>query len=278
MADGIDWGAAFANASGGGMQVYDDVLVPRMFVPWAELLLDHVAPREGESVLDVACGPGTVARRAAHRVGSAGRVTGCDLSPAMLAIARGKPAVEDGAPIEYFECPADALAVPDDTYDVVVCQQGLQFFPDRPAAVREMKRAARSGARIGVAVWCASEENPPFHALGSALGEVLGPDMEHSYRGGPWGFHQSEPLRRLFEDAGFSTVAVQRHVLPVEFEGGPAQLLSTLAAAPVAATIAELGDTGQSRLAEAFARHVAPLMQDGAIRSETATHIVTATA
>src|SRR5437870_3406876 len=72
------------------MRVYDEVFVPRMFTPWAELLLDEIALRAGEAVLDVATGPGTVARVAAQRVGSSGHVHACDLSPAMLALARSK--------------------------------------------------------------------------------------------------------------------------------------------------------------------------------------------
>ena len=72
------------------MNFYDEIMVPRMFEPFAELLLDQVNLLSGEAVLDVACGPGTVARLAALRVGPSGRVTGCDLSPAMLELARSK--------------------------------------------------------------------------------------------------------------------------------------------------------------------------------------------
>jgi ubiquinone/menaquinone biosynthesis C-methylase UbiE len=75
------------------MSVYERVTVPRLFARWAELLLDELALVAGEAVLDVACGPGSVTRRAAARVGPSGRVVGCDLSPAMLAIAGAKPAV-----------------------------------------------------------------------------------------------------------------------------------------------------------------------------------------
>src|SRR5450755_3095606 len=84
MNDKQEWGASFASASTSAMSFYDEIMVPRMFDPWAELLLDQVSLLSGEAVLDVACGPGTVTRHAARRVGPTGRVTGCDLSPAML--------------------------------------------------------------------------------------------------------------------------------------------------------------------------------------------------
>ena len=134
------------------MQVYDDVLVPRLFVPWAQVLLDALDPQPGEAVLDVACGPGSVTRLAAERVGTSGRVTGCDLSPAMLELARAKPVDAAAAPIEYLEAAADDLPVPEENFDFALCQQGLQFFPDRAAALLELHRALRPHGRLGVAV------------------------------------------------------------------------------------------------------------------------------
>ena len=77
-----NWSANFASAGLDAMTAYDEILVPRMFDDWAELLLDGVGVGPGAAVLDVACGPGTVSRKAAKRLGTAGRVTACDLSPA----------------------------------------------------------------------------------------------------------------------------------------------------------------------------------------------------
>ncbi|HVW32086.1 MAG TPA: methyltransferase domain-containing protein, partial [Acidimicrobiia bacterium] len=91
MDAGADWSANFASASQDAMTIYDEILRPRLFDPWAEVLLDAVGVGPGAAVLDVACGPGTVARRAARRAGPGGTVTGCDLSPAMLAVAGAKP-------------------------------------------------------------------------------------------------------------------------------------------------------------------------------------------
>src|SRR5260221_8301740 len=145
------WSAAFASAPRAAMNVYSEVMVPRIFEPWGRALLDEVALEPGEAVLDVACGPGTVTRLAAARSGPAGRVTGCDLSPAMLEIAVGKGPIENGAAIDYVEAPADRLPVRDVSFDVATCQQGLQFFPDRLAALAGMGRALRAGRGIGAA-------------------------------------------------------------------------------------------------------------------------------
>jgi SAM-dependent methyltransferase len=276
MANQQDWSASFTSASTSAMSFYDEIMVPRMFAPFAELLLDQLAVHSGQAVLDVACGPGTVTRPAALRVGPMGRVTGCDLSPAMLELARSKDLDDASAPIDYLKCPADSLEVPDDTLDAVTCQQGLQFFPDRPAALEEMRRVLRPGGQLGIAVWCAIEDCPPFLALATALGQVLGSETANAYRNGPWGFPDSAPLVRLVTDAGFADVSVQRCELPIAFEGGPDQLMLTLRAASVAETLSELSEADRLALASAIEKASRPITFDGIVRSHMTTNILTA--
>jgi SAM-dependent methyltransferase len=277
MADTQDWGTSFATASLSAMTIYDEIMVPRLFDPWAELLLDQMNLHSGQAILDVACGPGTVTRKAARRVGPSGRVTGCDLSPSMLELARSRSVTEGSAPIDYLECSADALDVDGDAFDVVTCQQGLQFFPDRPAALAEMRRALRPGATLGVAVWCAIEDCPPFAALKSALGQVLGTATADAYEAGPWGFGDADALARLVGDSGFTNVKVRRYELPFVFEGGPGQLLLTLRAASVATTLAQLSEADLASLAAAVEEAARPITVDGVVRSHAASHVLTAT-
>jgi SAM-dependent methyltransferase len=239
-------------------------------------LLDTVSPERGQTVLDVACGPGTVTRLAAQRVGPTGSVTGCDLSPAMLELARSKSSIDGSAPIEYLERPADALGVPDDVFDLVTCQQGLQFFPDRGAALAEMRRVLRPGGKIGIAVWCSIQECPPFLALANALSEVLGTDVADTYRGGPWGLADSASLAQLANDSGFTNVEVRKYELPIVFEGGPGQLLLTLRATSVAGALAKLSEADQATLASALEESSRQITVNGVVRSHTASHVVTA--
>jgi len=276
MSSSSEWSASFANASPSAMAFYDEIMVPRWFEPWARLLLDNLDPGSGQTVLDIACGPGTVTRLAAQRVGPAGSVTGCDLSPAMLELARSKILADGSAPIEYLECPADAIAVPDKVFDVVTCQQGLQFFPDRGAALAEMLRVLRPGGKVGIAVWCSIDECPPFLALANALEQVLGAEIADAYKGGPWGLADPALLARLAIDAGFTDVQVYRHELPIVFDGGPGQLLLTLRAASVAATLAKLPEANQAVLASALEESTRQITVNGVIHSHTASHILTA--
>lgn len=274
MSAGDSWSSSFAKGSADGMIVYDEVFVPRLFTPFAELLLDRLDPRPGEAVLDVATGPGTLARLAAARVGPDGRVTGADISPAMLDLARAK-----GDDVEYVECPAGALAVDDAAYDVVTCQHGMQFFPDKPAALREMRRAARDGARLGIAVWRGIGESPFFDALRRAVARSLGEEAGAMYAGGPWGYGDPDELAAVVSAAGFGDVRVSTERLPVTFEGGPAQLVDTLAAASVGPLVADLDDEGRQRLEAYAAEELAPMTDaSGALRSEAAANLLTAVA
>jgi ubiquinone/menaquinone biosynthesis C-methylase UbiE len=246
---GARWSESFGAAAQSSMHVYESVMVPRMFTPWAELLLDELTLAPGEGILDVACGPGSVARLAAARVGAQGRVLGCDLSAAMLAIAEQKPAVSGGSAISYHEAPAEQLPVEDEEFDVVTCQQGLQFMPDRPAALAEMRRALRPGGRLGIAVWTEIESCPPMHALAGALEAVIDADVAQRFSGGPWGFPDGRRLGELLEQAEFEDVRVSRRALPVTFEGGAEQLVSILAATPLAELIDGLPPQRRRQLA-----------------------------
>lgn len=263
------WAASFEAADITAMQIYEDVLVPRLFTPWARRLLDGLDLQPGEAVLDVACGPGSVTRLAAVAVGPAGRVTGVDLSSAMLAIAQTKPVVPHAAPIEYHRAPADRLPVASTDFDVAICQQGLQFFSNRAAALAEMRRALRAGGRVGIAVWAEIEQAPAFAALEDAIREVAGEDLADRYRAGPWAMPDPDQLRELLEEAGLVEVTVARHALPLSFECA-AQLGSTLAASAIAADLDALPRQQRERLSLTLERRVA--LED-ALQAEAIAHL-----
>lgn len=272
--DGADWRATF---SGTSMAAYEDTLVGPMFVPWGEHLLDRVGVREGESLLDVACGPGTVARLAAGRVGLTGSVVGCDVSGEMLSIARAKEEA-GGAGIDYRQCTAEALSVDDGAFDVAVCQQGLQFFGNRVGALRELRRALRNGGRAGVSVWCEIEACEPFAVLATAIAEVLGAEAAGAYRNGPWGFSNAQQLQDALGAAGFAEVEVSRDEIIVVFEDAD-HLIRTLGAAPVGAKVQALDPDGRRTLRRAVDKTAASLVDDsGAISGMTTSHTATGTA
>jgi SAM-dependent methyltransferase len=260
---------------GSVVETYEEIYVPRIFIPWAKLLIDRAQLRAGESVLDVATGPGTVARLAAEQVGSSGRVVGTDISPAMIAVAQQKPGLPSTAPIEYVVAPAAPLPVADASFDVALCQQGLQFFPDCPAALREMHRALKPGGRLGAAVWKEIAFQPSFADMDAALRECLPPDQAQPY-GSPFRGANGDQLKKLVAEAGFSKVRVEEYRLPLIYDGGISQVVATLAASPVATTIAELDEPTRTRLLAAAGERLKALVKDGEVRTEMVSNIVTA--
>jgi SAM-dependent methyltransferase len=254
---------------------YEEIYVPRIFIPWAGLLLERAALRPGEAVLDIATGPGTVARIAAEQVGPQGRVVGADFSEAMIAIARTKAPLARAAKVEYVVSPAAPLAVEDAAFDVVTCQQGLQFFPDRAAAVREMSRALKPGGRVVAAVWREIALQPSFAALDDALHECVPADQVEPY-GAPFRWPSATALKAVFTDEGFTGVSVVELHHPLTYEGGIAQVIATLAASPIASTIAGLDAGTVARLRSAAARHLAPLVVGGQVRTQMVSNLVTA--
>ena len=139
---------------GSAAELYQRYLVPLITSKWAEDLVDRAQLREGEDVLDVACGTGVVARLAARTV-APGRVTGLDLNAGMLAVARS--ILNEGAPVSWIGGSSLNLPFPSARFDVVLCQLGLQFFPDQPRALRELRRVARERGRVAVSVYSAIE-------------------------------------------------------------------------------------------------------------------------
>jgi ubiquinone/menaquinone biosynthesis C-methylase UbiE len=268
-------GAASCFSVGSVAGTYDEIYVPRIFNPWARLLLERAALRPGEAVLDIATGPGTVARIAAEQVGPRGRVVGADFSEAMIGVAKAKPASAGAAIVEYVVSPAAPLAVGDESFDVVTCQQGLQFFPDCGAAIKEMYRALRPGGRVAAVVWREMTMQPVFAALDAALRECLPAEQAEPYAL-PFRGPSPDALADAFREQGFGKVSVSQLRLPLTFEGGAAQCFKALAASPIASTIAGLDAASLAKLRSAAERRLAPLVIDGQVRTQMVSSLVTA--
>lgn len=194
-------------------EMYERWLVGPLFRPWAAALLDSLRVTSGDRVLDIACGTGIVARLALERLGGQGRVVGVDLSAPMLDVAR-----KADARIDWREGNANALPLDGaETFDVVTCQQGLQFIPDRPGAVREMRRALTPGGRVGVATWRPLDEHPFFKAMHQVAERHVGAvvDQRHAYG-------EAGLLAALLTEAGFKDVQVEVTSRTARFPDGPA--------------------------------------------------------
>jgi SAM-dependent methyltransferase len=234
---------------GSAAEVYERYLVPAVFAPWAPLVIKAAGVRTGESVLDVACGTGVVARLAAERVGSAGRVVGLDLNGSMLAVARSLPP-PPGAAIEWLEASALAMPLPSSSFVVVLCQHGLQQFTDRPSALAEIERVMRPGGRFAACVWAGIERSPGPAALAEALERHVGVAVA-SNRRAPFSFGDADELERLVSGARLRDVEVRTLAHTTRFSspaklveyylaGTPVTTLGTIAEEAVAAVVRDV--------------------------------------
>lgn len=240
-------------------ETYERRMVPAVFEPWGRRLVDAAGIAAGDRVLDVACGTGIVARLAARRVGPRGAVMGFDALPQMLDVARAVP-TPAGAPIDWLEGDAVDLPLPDHTVDVVVCQQGLQFFVDRTTALAHARRVLVPGGRIALSVWRGIEHSPAVAVLQRAL-ERRAPEV-----GGflPLAFSlgDAEQLRAELGHAGFQRPVLWTEVRGARFSSVSDFVETYLGATPVGGVVAGLPDEVRAELLDEVVEHVSDHCDD----------------
>jgi SAM-dependent methyltransferase len=197
-------------------------------------------------------------------------VTGADVSAPMLEVARAKPHTADMAPIEYVECPAQRLAVPDEAFDLATCQYAFQLLPDREGAAAEMHRVLKPGGRLAIATWI-TRGPMPMEGLNRRLA-VLGVEVERSGNFGS----RAEDLHELLPKAGFRAVDAQRKTLEMVWEGGVDQLIAALPASATWAAAQQLTPEQRDGVIAAFREELQPLERDGILRYPRESWITTA--
>lgn len=186
--------------------LYEEYLTPGFFAPWTEALIGQSPPRG--DILDLACGTGAVSRAIAQHDPEV-TIAAIDVAPPMIEFAETattKAGLSDR--ISYTLASADQLPFADQSFDSAFCQQGLQFFPDRVAALKEMKRVLRPGGQIAVSVWTSAQNgNPAFAAFEKIVSENIGADLVPF---GPFGFGDIHALRSVAEQAGLQIVSLDQ--------------------------------------------------------------------
>ncbi len=233
MSSNTEW-----QLSGSAAELYEQYLVPTIFVPWAQHLLSNAVPKTGDNILDVACGTGIVARMAKARVGTAGRVTGVDLNSGMLNVA--KSIVSDGS-IEWVEADVGNIPLDNDTFDIAYCQQGLQFFPDKIGALQEIARLLRPGGRCLVVVAQSLEKNPLMRSQAAALTKHIDEGAAAGIRA-VCGLANGDEIAEIFEQAGYRDVDWDTIDLTLTFNDGRAFVRNGIMSTPVAGTISGWSD------------------------------------
>jgi ubiquinone/menaquinone biosynthesis C-methylase UbiE len=194
---------------------YHEYLGPAIFHPMTKLTLWAAKVKPGDRALDVACGTGIVTTQLPPLVGAKGKVVGLDINPAMLSVAASQTLPEAGPGIDWVQGTGVALQFPEAAFDLVICQHGLQFFPDREAGVREMRRVLAAGGRAVVSCWKGLDHQTFFATLMRSIARHL--NVTEAEAAAPFTLGDADVLRGLLDDAGFSKIDMQSHTVDARF-------------------------------------------------------------
>ena len=208
-------------------EAYEARFVPALFAEWAPHLVELAGVAPGQAVLDVACGTGIVARTAADALRGAGRVVGLDLNEAMLAVARRvRP------DIEWRQGDAATLPFPDASFDAVLCQMALMFFPDRARALGEMRRVVTAGGTVAVVVPGALSSQPAYGPFVTMVARHAGAEAV-SLLSTYWACGDLPQLRALVESAGLEVVGTRTRLGTARFDSVDAFVATEVEGTPL---------------------------------------------
>ena len=257
--------------AGEAAEIYETVMVPLWFGRWAEVLIDRLALRPGENVLDVACGTGVTTRLACDRVVPGGQVTGLDNNAAMLTKARELSAGLDIAWLGKDVC--DSGLEPG-SVDVVMAQHGYHYFPDKAAALAEFRRVLVPGGRMAFSIW--DGHSPYTKAICAAVERHISPEIaarQRSQRETPTAAQLEEQVR----DAGFVDVRVERHELVISVPPPREFVPLHLGSMPIADAFLALSEDSRQKLIDDVESDLAACIDGGRLTYPDAVHMAMGT-
>jgi ubiquinone/menaquinone biosynthesis C-methylase UbiE len=224
--------------------------------------------------LETAAGTGVVTRALAPTLASAASYTVTDFNQPMLDYAASRQAPDSR--IQWHQADAQALPFEDGAFDLVCCQFGAMFFPDRSSAYREAKRVLRPGGHFLFNVWDRIEENVFADEVTNALAEIFPDDPPRFLARTPHGYHDTSLIRTELEDAGFSRVVIE---MKAEQSRATSPRIPAIAycQGTVLRTEIEARDTGKLDAATDYAASaIADRHGDGAVAGKIQAHVIVA--
>jgi ubiquinone/menaquinone biosynthesis C-methylase UbiE len=253
-------------------QNYDRYLGPMCFEPYADDLVRRVSVDAGDAILEIACGTGIVTTRLVKALPLGASLTASDLNEPMIEIARKK--VDASEPVTWKTADACALPFGDEWFSTVVCQYGLMFFPDKPAALREVYRVLQPGGTFVFNVWNSLAENPLASITNDVVAEFF-PSNPPPYSVG-FGMSDVNATRSLLEQAGFASIEVT--TLPFMARSASARDAATglVLGSPLAAAIQERDPAAANRIVDTVAARLAQAGGESPLALPMSAHIFTA--
>ena len=242
---------------------YDRYLGPVLFEPYAADLVARLNLPESASVLELACGTGIVTRRLRDRLGSKARLVATDLNDAMMNYASRQFSPEEA--VEWKQADATELPFPDQSFDAVVCQFGLMFFPDKERAIRETCRVLKPGGTFLLSVWDAIEHNDLPHIAHTIISTFFDHNPPDFYDV-PFSFHDPETIRSIVLTAGFSQIEFSLLPLPAISPSAQDAAKGLVHGNPVITAIRERDESSIPKIEAAVAAEVAARCGDAPVR------------
>lgn len=222
-------------------------------------MLGFTSPRPGERVLELACGAGGVGLAAAERVGPGGEVVLSDVAQPMTAIASARATALGLSNVRTCTLDLERIEQPDNSYDVVLCREGLMFALDPARAAREVHRVLRPAGRTAIAVWGPRASNPWLAVLLDTVGAHLGRPVPPPGIPGPFSLSDPGALAGLLSDAGLIDVRVTEVSMPLHDASFDDWWTRTSAlAGPLAAVLAALPEDSERALRARLREAVRP--------------------
>jgi len=254
-------------------RLYDRYLGPLLFEPFAVEVAGRVAKLRPGRVLETAAGTGIVTAALSERLPASATLVATDLNQAMIDHASTKLALK-----RVDLRPADALALPfgDASFDVVVCQFGAMFFPDKVAGYREARRVLAPGGRFVLSVWDSLEHNPMTRVVVDAVGARYPHNPPRFLARTPHGHHDAGVLRRDLEAAGFNSVVVETVTLPSRAPSAEYAAIGLCQGTPMRGEIEALEPSGLAAATDAATAALRTAYGTGAIEAPMRAVVVTA--
>ncbi|MES2151947.1 MAG: class I SAM-dependent methyltransferase [Pseudomonadota bacterium] len=254
-------------------QLYEQYMVPLIFAPYAEDIARRAVLRRPGSVLEIAAGTGVVTRQLASSLPASTTIVASDLNQAMLDQAA---TLGTGRPVIWQQADAMHLPFADATFDVVVCQFGAMFFPDKAVAFSEARRVLRPGGAFFFNVWDRIEQNEFADAVTRALTELYPADPPRFMPRIPHGYHDVAVIAHDLQRAGFSQTPSMVTV-PMRSRAASARIAATAycQGTPWRGEIEARGVPGLLEATRIVAEALARQFGDGAVDGGIQAHVVT---
>ena len=254
-------------------RTYESQKVPAMFAPLAAATVENIAIEPDDTVLDVACGTGVILRAIGEKTKpTPSRLAGCDLNRGMVEVARELTA-DVPYQCQWYEADVETLPFQSGEFSLCFCQQGLQFFPEKTIALREIARVLRPGGRLVLTVW--SEVSPLFPCLADALRAHINSGVAEQSLA-PFSFRDVAVISQLLKDAGYTALNVRELTVIRALGPAPASIPGEIAGNPVGVEVSKQPEQTQAAIISEVTKMIQVYANTSGFSIPQKTHLIEA--